>query len=238
MKVKKLGILVVTILLLVSFTTTSLASDGEQTFKEPNKKLPQTNKENQGEIELIETITSKNEINNIIITDDVKVPDGMKLVEVKTFRYTDPEVLNSKIINTANPLSIVTIWHIYNINYIGDFYYGDSPDYSDWYDGPATITETYTTSRTASFTASTGVTAGAVSANIGFTIGQSYQVSKQFSTTIAKNEQLNVKVFTNYYVKQFDVEKSVDLGPFVYLGKDKAWKPIGLIFKQYRFSTV
>lgn len=81
------------------------------------------------------------------------------------------------------------------------------------------------------YTANVNVKASIVTAAVGFNIGSDQTVSEAYSFTVPANHKIELRVFTNYQEKSFDVGDKYD-GLLYYSGSGTAQKPVGLIFKK------
>lgn len=171
----------------------------------------------------------------IIKKDKLTIPKGYHLVSVTT------TIINSTAKNESTnqiiQASTVPYWYVTNVRDMGDGYsYWDDYD-SDWFYGPATISEQYSRTDSCSFNCSLGISASVVSASVGFTIGSSLTKTKTFNASVAAGYKLNVKIFTNYQQKSYVVNYVDTAGVSHNYGTYNAWKPVGLIFKQYTYAA-
>lgn len=126
-------------------------------------------------------------------------------------------------------LNVPTGYHLEKV----EFYYVNEYD-SDWFYGPCSVSETYTRESTVKIDIDTTIGNGTVSAAVGYSITDTYVKSKTFTTTVAANKKLNVRIHTNYKSTQFDIYNQWSNN----LVEKDAWtaKPIGLVFVQYTYS--
>ncbi|MCI1981667.1 MAG: hypothetical protein LKJ45_00715 [Oscillospiraceae bacterium] len=122
----------------------------------------------------------------------------------------------------------------YNVKDLDTGYsYWDDYD-SSIYDGPASISETCKRTSDCPYTASIDVDSRIVEAAVGFTFAaglKGLDVKDKYSFTVPANSQIELRVFTNYDKKSFDIGH--DHGGLLYpRGSGEAFKPVGLIFQQ------
>lgn len=184
--------------------------------------------------QLITVITNQAELQNIIETQQLNVPTGYHLEKVEIYRYTDAdeEQIASTLESTIQPYAL--LYTIKNVRHSpNEFYYVNEYD-SDWFYGPCSVSETYTRESTVKIDIDTTIGNGTVSAAVGYSITDTYVKSKTFTTTVAANKKLNVRIHTNYKSTQFDIYNQWSNN----LVEKDAWtaKPIGLVFVQYTYS--
>ena len=150
-------------------------------------------------------VTNKNELEQIIEDEDIQVPDGYTLEKVEYFAYINEEISDdSSNINIEQEPRAGLIYEIRNVRKVNDFYFVDDYDH-DIYEGPASISTTY--SYTRDVRKSIGVTIGnsTVEAAVGYDITDKYTKSKTFSTTVASGKTLHVYTYPVYRRTAFDI---------------------------------
>lgn len=173
-------------------------------------------------------------LNDIIINEKIEVPDSYKLIEVKTFSFNNDFNYNNNDFDLVDGISSIfnSKWKINNIRKVeDDFYFNDKVLSSDWFDGPSDIVEEYKEMVEAKFNVSANINVNILSSELGFSVIKGSDKTKTFVSNVKDNEKLNVKVFGNYQKYNYSVFKN---GKYVCDGC--AYKPVGLVFKQYRFS--
>ena len=158
--------------------------------------------------------------------DDVPgdITKSYKLEKIEIFQYNTSELkyedlISTIHINNSTPFEpMALLYEIRNVRHSpNQFYYVNKYD-SDWFYGPCDISETYSKEAETKHDS----------------FSQKYIVSKTFSTKVAENKVLNVKVHVNYTSALFDIHNKYN-GQLI---ESDAWvaKPIGLIFLQYTYS--
>lgn len=173
------------------------------------------------------TITDKKQIAKIAKQQNLNDPDS--IIEI-TYDFFD----SSKA--QEGPSTNADVPHttkVYNVKDLGSgFSYWDDYD-SSIYGGPANVTKTYERTNSSSFTCDVSVNASLVSAAVGFTIGKDVTVREAYSFTVPANQEIELRVFTNYQEKSFDVGDDAG-GLLYYEGSGIAQRPVGLIFQQIK----
>lgn len=123
-------------------------------------------------------------------------------------------------------------WKVDNISKLEDnFHFSDKILASDWFDGPCDVIEEYKEKVDATFNVSVNINVNLLSSELGFSVVKGSEKTRTLITKVNDNEKLNVKVFGNYEKYGYSVYEN---------GNHKcdgfAYKPVGLVFKQYRFS--
>ncbi|MCX8131621.1 MAG: hypothetical protein N3I35_16200 [Clostridia bacterium] len=200
----------------------------------------------------ITTITDKDELKNPDVMAGAEIPEGYKLVEVKIgVMNSEDEDLTSKQdppSSTDNPQAITQavilppIYSYYAKNAVEnpvECYFPNNPDYSDWYDGPASISISEQRGFLAKYTATVGLTVSDIEAAVGFEVGINYNRTVTYSITASSTEKVNVKVFSNNKETKYEEWKQcISRIPYTseFVGTRYAYKPIGSIWKQYRYT--
>lgn len=223
---KRLLVIVLTLAMLMSLTTSVYAVSNEGKM---DTDLP--------EVEEINRITDQVELSEIEKELGSEVPEGYRLIEVieskTSIPFEDTKSLNIGFdLHHSNDLAWFARWEAKNIKKDSyDIYFPNTPINSSWYDGPMSQSITFTETVKAHFTAKTGISSKIVSAEIGFTAGYDITKSQEYSVSCASDERLNIKVFGNFAQWRYDAYKNGK-----YQGEEFAHKPIGLIFRQYRYA--
>lgn len=181
-------------------------------------------------------VTDEDELAQIIEEDNLKIPEGYHLEKVETFVYTDEDNAYSdvaELTEEVQPYGI--IYNVTNIKNLGDRYTISSEYDSDWFYGPADVSESYSRTNTVEKSVSVGITNAALTSALGYSVTKSYTNTKTFSTSVASGKKLNVKVYTNYQKNTFDIYNKAT-GNCVQSGA-YTLKPVGLIFKQYTYTA-
>ncbi|HEX3016646.1 MAG TPA: hypothetical protein VHP31_02185 [Caproicibacter sp.] len=179
-------------------------------------------------------ITDKKQIAEIAKQQNLNDPQSITKI---TYDFRDFSNIQGckQIENNTNagllPKVIYTTQKIYNVKDLGSGYsYWDDYD-SSIYNGPASVTKTYKRTASSSFTASVEVDSKLVEAAVGFTFVSGLGVEEAYSFTVPANQQIELRVFTNYHEKSYDVGEL--MGGLLYpTGSGTAQKPVGLIFQQ------
>lgn len=175
----------------------------------------------------------------LLQAQDTDAPEGYQLVEVieTYFPVTGNNILDSddnfynKLHEHYQPLLWDT-WEARNLQKDSyDIIYPNSPLVSDYFEGPANFTQTYTQTASAEFTSSTGISGNIVAAKLDIGVGYSNTFTRSFEVSAKLNEIVNVKVFASYNQWRYDAYKN---GSF--MGEEFVHKPIGLAFRQYRYA--
>lgn len=210
---------IITIVLAFSFSTVAFAAE-ENEMEALNIS---------SDCDLISTITSPSDLEAIIATENINIPEGYHIEKIETFIYNDEvEPVQSQI----QPFAL--IYTIKNVRRSpNEFYYVNEYD-SDWFDGPCSANETYTRTSKVKVDIGTDIGNSTVSAAVGFSISNKYSKSATFTTNVAANKKLNVRIHTNYKSTQFDIYNQWT-GSLV---EKDAWvaQPIGLVFRQFTYS--
>lgn len=178
------------------------------------------------------SIKDPNLLNEIIINDNVEIPEGYKLVEVITTTVEiSPDISNNidnSDIEQENSPSLFDKWTLKNKT--SEEVQGKLIT-SDWFDGPSSFTHSYEETVSASFSTNAGISAKALSAELGFSVTASTKLTKTYNVNIAKGKKVNLKVYVNNKKYSYSVYKGDK-----YKGTGTATEPIGLVFKQYVYN--
>src|SRR5699024_4834388 len=91
----------------------------------------------------VSSITDPDELQEIIENENLSIPEGYHLESIDTYIYT-LEAEESLAFQTGEIEPLGIIYNIENVRNRGDgFYYTNEYD-SDWFYGPANVSETYT----------------------------------------------------------------------------------------------
>lgn len=177
------------------------------------------------------TITDKEQMKDIATKQNLNDPESITQITYE-FRNCSNIQEYEELENNSKPTKSVTATKaIYNVKDLGTgFSYWDQYD-SSIFDGPAKSIKTY--ERTASSSYSTNITVNykLIEAAVGFTFTSGRKVSESYKLTIPANKKIELRVFTNYQKKSYDIGDN--LGGFIYYkGSGTAQKPVGLIFQQ------
>lgn len=227
---KKVSVVVCCAILVFSLNTTAFAANISNSNK-LTKLLPSE----QSEIKPLENttngsiaITDRKQIEKIAKQQNLNDPDSITKI---TYDFRDSSKIQENQLTNVYPNMITSTTVVYNVKNLGTgFSYWDNYD-SSIYDGPANVTKTYSRTNSISYTCNVNVNADIVAAAVGFSIGKNQTVTESYSFTVPTNHQIELRVFTNYQEKSFDVGD--DLGGLLYYsGSGLAFKPVGLIFQQ------
>lgn len=180
-------------------------------------------------------VTDTAELERIVEQDELNVPEGYHLEKVETFVYTEVDDSNAGVIKQTTDIQPYgIIYEVKNKKNKGDNHIKTDQYDSDWFYGPASISETYSRTNKVEKNVSVGITNAALSSALGYSVTDEYTNVKTFSTSVASGKKLNVKVYTNYQKTTFDIynkatQKCVQEGA-------STEKPVGLIFKQYTYA--
>ena len=185
----------------------------------------------------VSTITDPSDLQQIAEAENLNIPEGYHLESVKTFIYTDNDSLTDSFTSQNTNEIISTRGIIYNIKNVKDkgdgFYYSSEYD-SDWFYGPATVSEEYSRTDSVKMSVNVNVTNSVITGAVGYDVTKTFTNKKTFSTTVASGKKVNVKIHTNYKKTTFDIYNKVT-GNCVQSGA-YTMKPVGLIFKQYTYA--
>ncbi len=198
------------------------------------------------------TITDKEDLSRPEILAGAEIPEGYKLVEVvvgvsdtqdQALSTPTQEVSSSEGSQLIKPYGIIPppIYYYWADNVYHnpiECYFPNSPDYSDWYDGPANVDIAEERGFTSKYSTTTGLDTGKISSTVGFEVGVSYKRTVTYKFTVASNERVNVKVHSNNletsyneYRREISTPNSTEN-----LGVRYAYNPIGAIWFQYRYT--
>lgn len=191
------------------------------------------------------SLTDKQSLEELIKRDNIEVPEGYELASVETIiLYTEPYITNNltehEILLEEEITPFTTYWvkWISNVRRVSDAYYANRPLYSDWLDGPAPNGITYNLKDVvnASFSSKFGFKAAEITAEVGFNVTEGHEITREFTTqAIPSNRQLNVQIFTNYAVTNFDENRYLQSGGIRLPTETEvgsAWKPVGYVIQQ------
>lgn len=182
-------------------------------------------------IELIETPEA---LERIVIEDNLTIPDGYALKQVKTITYN----LNSCSGNYVSTDNIVApqgiIYELRNVRKNTMEFYYVNEYMSDYYDGPANISQKYTMSSEVKRSFDLSIGKSTLTTGVGYDVSLTYTVSKNVEASISKDEILNVRTYINYSRTDFDIYNKWNDS----IVEKDAWtaKPIGIIVKLYFIS--
>lgn len=174
-------------------------------------------------------ITDPQKLQQIIVEDNLDVPKGYTLSEVTISVLNDTSNTSNTNRNNSiqgdNPnFTIVPIKDVH------DVYFTNEYD-SDWFEGPCSVSEEYSRKSYITKSVTISVADERISSEYGITVGKEVTKSATFQTTVAANEQLNVRIHTNYLQHYFKIMNGT-----LQVGTGSAYEPVGLIFKQYRYK--
>lgn len=173
-------------------------------------------------------ITDKEQIAEIAKRQNLNDPDSITKI---TYDFRDSSKIQEGQPTNVDSNAVTPTVKVYNVKDLGTgFSYWDDYD-SSIYSGPSDVTRSYKRTNSISYTADVSVKASIVSAAVGFTIGKDEDVGETYSFTVPANHKIELRVFTNYQKKSFDVGNDYD-GLLYYSGSGTAQKPVGLIFQQ------
>lgn len=184
------------------------------------------------------TETDPDRLEQIAKEDGIEVPEGYSLVSVTT-KFVPLEAEKEQVLKedagVVSPMSTY-ITYITNVQSAGNKYY--SSDYDSYnYTGPSSVSTTYSQTRSSNYTATTSVSSSLVSSAVGFSVNSSWTYSQGYATTVPAGQLLVVRVHMNYSVKTFDVYRRLSTQTTgTKIGSGSAWRPIGLLIKEYRYS--
>ncbi len=215
---KRIAAIVLSALLIMAFGSTAYAADKPE---ETETQAPVS--------EVKETIEKDPDVlKQIAAAEGLTAPEGQELVAVKTTIVklaSEDELFTA----SATPMAVASI-SITNVRTTGYRYYSDDYD-SYWYYGPYSLSASYGQTRSAGYSSTYSVSSSMVSSAVGFSVTSSYYESGSHSAEVPVGQSLNLRVYTNYLVKAFDVYNS---GTKV--GTGSAWRPDSLIFKEYWYA--
>lgn len=194
---------------------------------------------NEADWTYVSSVTDEDELEKIIEKENIEVPEGYHLESVDTYIYNNAsedliqeDWISQQVDAQYSPRGIV--YNIKNVKNKGDGFYFSSEYDSDWFYGPATVSEQYTRTNSVKMSVDAGVANSVISGAVGYSVTSTYSCTKTFTTTVASGKKVNVKIHTNYAKTTFDVYNKLT-GNCVQSGA-YTMKPVGLIFKQYTYS--
>lgn len=166
--------------------------------------------------------------------ENISVPDGYRLERIDCYTYHMPDAVqpaDSQMQPSASGL-LYTTKNVFHGTM--DFYYPDYPESSDYYDGPATVSETFSYAKEVIVSTSVSIGDSTLNTTVGYNVNQLYTVTKTYSTTVPANKRINLKVYTVYNRTTFDIYNKIT-GNLVQQGAYTD-KPVGLTIFQYTYS--
>ncbi|MDM5275935.1 hypothetical protein ACN9MH_23125 [Paenibacillus silvae] len=250
MKKKNYISLFLSVLLLFSFSSSAMADQKEA----PQDSAP-TNYSNFGSLTYQDskksefTQTDSESLKEWIEKDNIEVPEGYHLTSVSTtVLYSDrvADQIRSLAPDSDTVTPMTTYWYMWidNVRTVGERYYADSPLYSDWMDGPLPDGFTYQLKDTvnSNYSSELNFKVSDISAKVGFNASTGHEISRTFRTeSVSSSKKINVKIYANYLVKNFDEWRYLRTGALEVPGtrekfNGSAWKPIGYIIHQFQYS--
>ncbi len=162
------------------------------------------------EIELVdshhEVITDEETIARIAEERNLTIPEGYSSIEkIENTVYLMPEEANAEATETSPQAKAGIIYSIRNVHTDElDFYFPAIYEV-DIYDGPASISETFTKSEEVKENISVTIGNGTVKAAVGYDITKKYTVTKTYSTSVGANQQLVLHIYVLYRRTWFDI---------------------------------
>lgn len=205
----------------------------------------------------ITTVTDPDELKNPDVIAGAEIPEGYKLVEVKIGVSNSIDEKSTALPSSENPITSSksstiqpqSTSDIFSTNYYYaknpvvnpiEVYFPNSPDYSDWYDGPSSVSISEARGFNANYSSSVGLSKGVISATVGFDVGTQYSRTVTYSVNVDAGKKVNVKVFSNNKETKFEEWLRVTTLGIVQsdsrVGYGYGYKPIGAIWKQYTYS--
>lgn len=221
---KKIISVILTVILCMTGFLCSVSADTEKTIFET---LPKS---------YSVTITDPDDIEQYITENDLTIPQGATLEKIQQTIYIDESLLPSLYDSSSSaPSPKGLVYEIKNVYCSGQEFYYTSEFESDWYQGPATISTTYSQTKTVKKLIGVNIGNSTVSSAVGYDITQSYTVTKSFSTSVASGKTLNVKSYPLYLRTLFDIYNKWS-GNLV---ANDAYtdKAVGLYIVQYTYNT-
>lgn len=215
---KRMSVIVLSALLVMAYGSTAYAADvpPEQISHVPDSEVSVTVEQD------------PDVLRQIAEAEGLTAPEGQTLVAVKT---TVVKLAAADELTTAGVASMAAAsLYIANVRTTGYRYYSDDYD-PYWYYGPYSLSASYGQTRSAGYSSTYSVSSSMVSAAVGFSVTSSYYESASHSAEVPLGQSLNLRVYTNYLVKAFDVYNN---GTKV--GTGSAWRPDSLIFKEFWYA--
>lgn len=184
------------------------------------------------EIHTENQILSTTDITNLQEIAEQETPEGYILEDVDMeIVYFDSSAMSDDAELPIEPRGI--IYELRNVVHT-DFEFMYTNDYeSDYFYGPCTVSETYTKSTKATVNASTDIGKSTLSAGLGFSFTKEFTVSKTYSTSVAADKYLHLKIYVVYRQSTFDIYNK-------WTGEkvESSWagKPVGICVLQYTYS--
>lgn len=180
-------------------------------------------------------ITDKDALAEIEISHNIDVEGEGRLAKVEQFVYSIPSSKN--YFESENSIQTRSIlYEIKNIRVSSKkFYYPNEYLADDWYYGSCTVSQTYTKTAKAKYNFDVNIGSSTLKSAIGYDKDYSVTLSQHYSTTVAKNEKINVKVYANYQSTEFDVYNKHTNN----LVEKDCWiaKPVGLLVLKYTYAS-
>lgn len=180
-------------------------------------------------------ITDKAVLERIAQMKNLQIPAGYHLECYEQSFYVGNEYVSADNHSSFEPEPRALLYRIENVVVrTPDFYYVHEYEH-DIYQGPATISTTFTQSKTVKKSIGVSIGNSTVKAAVGYDITDTYTVSKTFSATVAAGKYLEVKVYPLYRRTTFDIynQWTDEL-----VQRDaRTDQPVGLYIEQYTYSA-
>lgn len=176
-------------------------------------------------------VTDSDEIQRIQLDDPVEIPEGYHIEEIRYVTVAFDSAEAATLPPYLQP-QLFDKWEVKNVSKdSNEYYFPNNPLTSDWIDGPSSYTETFKYTVTGTYTSDVSVKAEVVEAGVGFSVSEGTEFEKSYNISVPQGKKMNLKVYGNYFRYSFDVYKNNE-----YQGSGKAYKPIGLTFKQVLYA--
>lgn len=166
--------------------------------------------------------------------ENISVPVGYRLERINCYTYHMPDAVQS-VDPQMQPSASGLLYATKNVFHgTRDFFYPDYPEASNYYEGPATVSETFSYSKSVIVSTSVPLGARTVKSTVGYDAEQFYQVEKLHHTIVPANKKIQNKVYIVYNQTTFDIYNKLT-GKLVQQGAYTN-KPIGLLIFEYTYS--
>ena len=116
--------------------------------------------------------------------ENISVPVGYRLERINCYTYHMPDAVQS-VDPQMQPSASGLLYATKNVFHgTRDFFYPDYPEASNYYEGPATVSETFSYSKSVIVSTSVSIGDSTLNTTVGYNVNQLYTVTKTYSTTV------------------------------------------------------
>ncbi len=179
-------------------------------------------------------ITDKDALEKIAQMKNLQIPDGYHLECYEQSFYVRNEYVSAEHLSSIEPKSRALLYRIENVVIrTPNFYFAHEYEH-DIYQGPATISTTFTLNKSVKKSIGVSIGNGTVKDAVGYDVTDIYTVSKEFSATVPAGKYLEVKAYPLYRRTTFDIYNQWT-GELVQR-EARTNRPVGLYIEQYTYS--